>query len=952
MFKLKYQWFDKINEELERRTKGCMVNGMNYAYECQDPYNDKSISAFNENNPFELNHPRKFNSKGPADCVCRPKTNVGTKKDKYGRYFKDAKTADQCNQVQGFWDDKSPNRLSKYSEGMCWTSEDNKECGKLVHKNQILPKGESVEGVDDSKEKCSANKKCTWTEMQSDKGECFANKEELQTFSVQVPPDSMPSDITDPNMQQYLYDWYSTDKAPLTGELMGKGNRCTSATNNPSKQYTAEELQKMYMVYDPENEKLLINAYGEKNVKVLNRNLIGIVDREKAMLGHPIWKKDMYMYSEDLVKSDKPPEFLPSIPQSIINMTMKKLSGNPASNSRGLMAWHSTGSGKTCTAAGVMDAFWDSNKQIVFASSINAISSNPDFKFHECAARLFPRFQQAPFNKSMSVIGEAFEERGIIFISFAKLANRIEKTEKFKSILGISSKPKNKKKKKKGGKGGEESAFIRRIAGWYNVDIDMIKVAMRQAKISGQEDFVDLDNTILIIDEVHNLFRPLPAQKKKHLLVERHIVDPTVHPKLKVVILTATPGDNVKDVMKLVNIIRDPTKPRITAPNPDNAAEIQSFKTSLMGMVSYFEMSNDLTKFPKARDNGPIVYPMSQAQFNKYVEAYNNVKETSQNYDKLAADNQLAKFWAGARKYSNMLYTFEKGLELTEFSSKLPPLLEKIALYPTHKQYVYSAFYERRGSGQGITAIAAQLQKQGYKQLTVKEAKAANVAGITLPDAKRYILAIQSEIGEEGTSSAGKSLDQLMQIYNSPANLNGNIVHVFLASQSYNEGLDLKAVRHIHIFEPLVTMASDLQTIGRARRYCSHADLPQNQWSVDIHRYFSDVPITANNSDASERLDSLKKSLEEAKAQLKATLAKEKEAKKTIKDNITHLQTNIKLYTTSSKQNNVESIDMYIYNTAQSRMRELFVVYHALKEAALDCRLLHKFHNDDSIKCT
>ena len=63
----------------------------------------------------------------------------------------------------------------------------------------------------------------------------------------------------------------------------------------------------------------------------------------------------------------------------------------------------------------------------------------------------------------------------------------------------------------------------------------------------------------------------------------------------------------------------------------------------------------------------------------------------------------------------------------------------------------------------------------------------------------------------------------MLKIYNSEANKNGEIVHMLLASQGFNEGLDLKDVRHIHIFEPLVTMASDLQTIGRARRFCSHA---------------------------------------------------------------------------------------------------------------------------------
>jgi hypothetical protein len=315
----------------------------------------------------------------------------------------------------------------------------------------------------------------------------------------------------------------------------------------------------------------------------------------------------------------------------------------------------------------------------------------------------------------------------------------------------------------------------------------------------------------------------------------------------------------------------------------------------------------------------------------------------------LASKNQLSKFWSGARKYSNMLYNFEKGLDLTEFSSKLPPLLEKIKEFPVHKHYVYSAFYEksRGGPGQGILTIAEQLDKEGYKKLTVKEAKA--LKGKTIAPGKRYILAIQSEIGEEGSSSAGKNLQELINIYNSSQNSDGSLIHVFLASQGFNEGLDLKAVRHIHIFEPLVTMASDLQTIGRARRYCSHADLDQKDWTVEIHRYFSDIPVTSGKNDTGERIEAASRKIEELKSESKSS--KDKELKSENKEKIASLQKQLKMLTGTSKSADVQGIDMVIYKTAQARMRELFVTYHCLKEASVDCKLLHKFHNDDAIKC-
>ena len=82
----------------------------------------------------------------------------------------------------------------------------------------------------------------------------------------------------------------------------------------------------------------------------------------------------------------------------------------------------------------------------------------------------------------------------------------------------------------------------------------------------------------------------------------------------------------------------------------------------------------------------------------------------------------------------------------------------------------------------------------------------------------------------------------MVKLYNAPFNKNGEYVHLILASQSFNEGLDLRGVRHIHIFEPLITWASDKQTIGRAARNCSHSDLRLKEWTVNIHRYISNFP--------------------------------------------------------------------------------------------------------------
>lgn len=66
-----------------------------------------------------------------------------------------------------------------------------------------------------------------------------------------------------------------------------------------------------------------------------------------------------------------------------------------------------------------------------------------------------------------------------------------------------------------------------------------------------------------------------------------------------------------------------------------------------------------------------------------------------------------------------------------------------------------------------------------------------------------------------------------------------------LASNKFNESIDLKDVSHMHFFEAFVDMASEKQALGRAVRYCSFANKNRTagEWKVFVHRYMSDKPI-------------------------------------------------------------------------------------------------------------
>lgn len=948
--------------------------------------------------------------------TCKFIADASTRKDKKNRYYTDVQNSRECDFLKGHWDDQTLNRKNKVDVGTCWITEQDKTCGVQVKQLDSLRPYRGKYNKDATKliieeaDRCNKTKGCRWEQQTAYTHDCVRNgdedeDEDYDDGPVVVPPEEMPL----VEFEEFLENWYlkkKYGKAPETGSLLGEGDRCNGVGELDVLDEDDEPLPPPplelpeyipFRALDPTIKKdtlILKNYMPENYFKQFKEDW-----QMRKKLGEEKWQKYVKQKLNDTDiteifynKMDKiqfetdyrvggpkkslkmTQKMLPSIPQSVMNMIMKNVAMK-GSKKRGMLGWHSTGSGKTATATGIMDAFWDTDKQIIFASSIDAIASNPDFVFHRCAYNFFGRFQKEPYKgndeaHSLALIAQAFKKRKIRFLSFAKLSNRVMKAIAYK------------KEHKLGGAA--------------------VKREKTHDEILASDDYVDLDKCIVIIDEVHNLFRPLANQKKQHEALEAELIKPEKHPGLKVVILTATPGDNIPDVLKLLNIVRDMKDPEIKAPNIEDAKSIETFKKQIRGLISYFDMSSDDTKFPKVIDTEPVKLPMSETQYAKYIEAYKKVTEIQKNYKALAKKNELGKYWEPARKYANMLFSMEKDMLLNDFSSKLPYVIDNIMKYPNEKHYLYSAFYTRAGyGGHGVVAVGKELEKQGYVKLTIQEAKKLNKSGKLPPPAKRYILVINTELGEEGGDS-GHNLHELLKIYNHPENKNGELIHVMLASNKYNESIDLKAVGSIHVFESLVTMAAEKQLIGRAVRFCSFAqkDRSKGEWLVKLHRYVSDKPsavyvdlapkrqkIEKDIADLEEQIGQAgnKEAVKDAKkavkdkekeiakieklvVKAKATEADVKELKdelKTLqqtlalaekgvgegKDVVAGLKAQIKeknkeLKALDKPKNNqdVEMVEERIREEAKERFKELFTVYQCMKEAAVDCRLLREFH--------
>jgi len=71
----------------------------------------------------------------------------------------------------------------------------------------------------------------------------------------------------------------------------------------------------------------------------------------------------------------------------------------------------------------------------------------------------------------------------------------------------------------------------------------------------------------------------------------------------------------------------------------------------------------------------------------------------------------------------------------------------------------------------------------------------------------------------------------------SPNNFFGEVIKVLMITSSGAEGISLKNVRYVHIMEPYWHPVRIQQVIGRARRICSHSDLPKEFQDVNVVLY-------------------------------------------------------------------------------------------------------------------
>lgn len=414
-------------------------------------------------------------------------------------------------------------------------------------------------------------------------------------------------------------------------------------------------------------------------------------------------------------------------------------------------------------------------------------------------------------------------------------------------------------------------------------------------------------NAVILIDEVQGIFAPAPAFRNTNGGLREWLSSPEAD-GTTVVLLTATPGKSVAELFGLLNTIKragEQLAPADYAAQRDGewVMDVPRFRAAIAGQVSFADLSNNTHDFPELATQ-VVAAPMSPAHFGAWRErALADAREEAAGGPKawshLFNKDEYARH---ARGWSNMVSPASKlgGVaardvyrrgnldEVRAFSAKLAELVGNIVRIEG-KQYAFSAFGEQgmhqiadvlAAPPQGWTNVSGKLRPLYDALVAVRAAEAAGNAAATaaamarfdaaaaaLPGTpfKRFITTRDwkdetaggsgssggsratgqdAEDEDDGESKKRSTTEQLMElaVFNALRNTHGEVIGALLATKKFNEGLDLKAIRAIHIFEPLISVAAELQTVGRGRRYCSAAALEPSQRNLVVYHYFSVPP--------------------------------------------------------------------------------------------------------------
>lgn len=196
--------------------------------------------------------------------------------------------------------------------------------------------------------------------------------------------------------------------------------------------------------------------------------------------------------------------------------------------------------------------------------------------------------------------------------------------------------------------------------------------------------------------------------------------------------------------------------------------------------------------------------------------------------------------------------TFEKESvqgDMHKASPKLFALLKNIReldesdMHTHGKHFKHMIFSDVTKRGFGAKILASGLEADGYRHAYDKEFKLSS-KDLKKNKGRNFAVLASTQIYTKPINVDFKQ--KLLATFNArPNNIYGDEIRFIVLDTGYKEGIDLFDVKYVHLYEPTLTYADQMQAIGRATRFCGQKGLhfePNKGWTLHIYKYEHVLP--------------------------------------------------------------------------------------------------------------
>ena len=170
---------------------------------------------------------------------------------------------------------------------------------------------------------------------------------------------------------------------------------------------------------------------------------------------------------------------------------------------------------------------------------------------------------------------------------------------------------------------------------------------------------------------------------------------------------------------------------------------------------------------------------------------------------------------------------------LEEYSPKINTIVKNILeMRDTGIGFIFSQFVSS-----GVIPMMLALEANGFSKYDGRSDGFRHLQmKNTVPDRGRYMVITSSRI------LSTTRLQEYINVSRSKGNESGQKIRVIIASGAGGEGLDLKWIRQVHIMEPHFHFSQIEQAVGRAIRNKSHEGLPIEKQNCTIFYHTTSYP--------------------------------------------------------------------------------------------------------------